>query len=269
MGAQIPVISEKPLEACGCRKFQIDSLGDHINTCTTHSGTKKTHDWVVDQLTDLFRTTHKTKTQQVIRSRGQHCGDIELTGYLVNEEGPVPLVLDLCIVHDRFGRSSDLSLNGNLRYPNDIDRSLNETATDKIRKYRADYNNNPPNSISSAVSFMPAIASTSGRLQSEFIRLLFLQAHRETDRFFAASGVQLAQSISGLFHFRRTAFSSQLKAKVGSTLAKAAALRVNLNIDGAPITSRTHTHPSHSQTSRLLTSSLSLGVPVPRPTEGM
>jgi hypothetical protein len=43
---------------------------------------------------------------------------------------------------------------------------------------------------------MPAIASTSGRLHSEFVRLLFLQAHRETDRFFAASGVQLAQSTS-------------------------------------------------------------------------
>jgi hypothetical protein len=51
------------------------------------------------------------------------------------------------------------------------------------------------------------------------------------------------------------------------TLAKAAALRVNLNIDGAPITSRLHTHPSHSQVSRLLNSSLSLGVPVPSTTE--
>ena len=100
-------------------------------------------------------------------------------------------------------------------------------------------------------------------------RLLFLQAHRETDRFFAASGVQLAQTNSGLFHFRRAAFSSQLKTKVGSTLAKAAALRINLNIDGAPITSRTHTHPSYSQTSRLLPSSLSLGVPVPRATQCM
>ena len=104
-----------------------------------------------------------------------------------------------------------------------------------------------------SVAFMPVITSTSGRLHSEFIRLLFLQAHRETDRFFAASGVQLAQSNRGLFHFRRSAISSQLEAKVGSTLAKAAALRVNLNIDGAPITSRTHTHPSHSQASLLLT----------------
>ena len=135
----------------------------------------------------------------------------------------------------------------------------------KYGKYRTDYNHNPPTSV----SFLTAISSTSGRLHGEFIRLLFLQTHRETDRFFAVSGVQLAQSTSGLFHFRRVAFSSTLKSKVGSTLAKAAALRINLNIDGAPIASRTHTHPSHSQTSRLLTSSLSLGVPVPRVTQCM
>ncbi len=39
--------------------------------------------------------------------------------------------------------------------------------------------------------------------------------------------------------------------------------------DGSPIISKSHTHPSHSQTSRLLTSSLSLGVPVPRSTQCM
>ena len=187
-----------------------------------------------------------------------------LAGYLANEVGPVPLVLDLRIAHDRVGSSADPTLNGHLRYPNNLDRSLNDTSADKIRKYRADYNNNPP----SVVSFMPAIATTSGRLHSEFIRLLFLQAHRETDRFFAASGVQSAQSTSGgFFHFRRAAFFSNLKSKSGNLLAKAASLRINLNLDGAPITSQSHTHPSHSQTSRLLTSSLSLGVPVPRPTQ--
>jgi hypothetical protein len=71
---------------------------------------------------------------------------------------------------------------------------------------------------------MAAIACTSGRLHSEFVRLLFLQTHRETDRFFAASGVQLAQSDRGYFHFRRAAFLGQLKSRVGLTLAKAAAL---------------------------------------------
>ena len=91
----------------------------------------------------------------MVRSRGQHCGDVELVGYLANAAGPVPLVLDLRIAHDRFGSSSDPNLNGKLHYPNpnDIDRSLNEAAADKIRKYRADYNNNPPTTI----SFMPLL----------------------------------------------------------------------------------------------------------------
>ena len=56
--------------------------------------------WVVDQLADLFPTTHKVKTQQVAKSRGQHCGDIELTGYLANAAGPVPSVLDLLIAQN-------------------------------------------------------------------------------------------------------------------------------------------------------------------------
>jgi hypothetical protein len=220
---------------------------------------------MVDQVADLFRTTHKVKTQQVVKNRGQHCGDIDLAGYLVNEAGPVPLVLDLRIAHDRVGSSTDPTLNGHLRYPNNLDQSLNDASADKIRKYRSDYNMNPPNTV----SFMPAIASTSGRLHSEFVRLLFLQAHRETDRFFAASGVQLAQTDRGIFHYRRAAFSSMLKSKVGLALAKAAALRIALNLDGSPIISKSHTHHSHSQTSRLLTSSLSLGIPVPRATQCM
>ncbi len=79
---------------------------------------------MVQQLADLFRTTHKVKTERVVRIRGQRCGDVELTGYLANETGPVPLVLDLRIAHDRWGSSSDPGINGHLHYPNDIDRSL-------------------------------------------------------------------------------------------------------------------------------------------------
>jgi hypothetical protein len=150
MGAQIPVIAEKLLATCGCRKFQLDPLGDHLNTCTTHSGVKKVHDWMVDQVADFFRTTHKVKTQQVVKRRGQHCGDIELAGCLTNEAGPVSLVLDLRIAHDRVGSSTDPTLNRHLKYPNNLDQSLNDAAADKIRKYRADYNNRPP----SVVSFM-------------------------------------------------------------------------------------------------------------------
>ena len=42
MDAQLPVIAEKPLATCGCRKFQLDPLGDHLNTCTAQNS--KSHD---------------------------------------------------------------------------------------------------------------------------------------------------------------------------------------------------------------------------------
>jgi len=108
---------------------------------------------VVDQLPDLFHTTYHVKTQQTVKNRCHHSGDIELTGYLHNTVGTVPLVLDLRIAHESWESSTDPTLNGHLHYPNDLDKPLNESATDKIRKYLVDYNNNPPN----AISFMPAI----------------------------------------------------------------------------------------------------------------
>ncbi len=105
------------------------------------------------------------------------------------------------------------------------------------------------------------------RLGDYIVNLCAFYSYRKLTAFFAASGVQLAQSTSGQFHCRRTAFSAQLRSKVDNILTKAAALRITLNIDVAPIASKSHTHPSRSTTSRLLTSSLFLGVPVPRATQ--
>ncbi len=104
----------------------------------------------------------------MVNSRGQYCGDIELGGDLSNVSDPVPLVLYLRVPHDRVGSSDDP---GHLRYPNNLDQSLNDTVPDKISKYRTDYNFNTPR----GVGFIPFIASTSGRIHSEFIRILFLQ----------------------------------------------------------------------------------------------
>ena len=96
---------------------------------------------------------------------------MELAAYLPDAAGPLPLVLDLCIAHQRWGRTSNPSLDGQLHYPRptDIDRPLNEAAADKMRDCRAEYNNRPSN----AISFMPAVASTSGRLHCELARILF------------------------------------------------------------------------------------------------
>ena len=88
------------------QKFSLDVLGDHVSTCTSHSGAKKSYDWSVEQLPDLLLTTHRVKTQQVAKSRGQWCGDIELASYLSKSVGSVSLVLDLCITYERWGSSS-------------------------------------------------------------------------------------------------------------------------------------------------------------------
>jgi hypothetical protein len=50
VGANIPALAELPLSACGRRKFQIDTLVDHLCTCPAHSGAKKADDWAVDQI---------------------------------------------------------------------------------------------------------------------------------------------------------------------------------------------------------------------------
>jgi hypothetical protein len=89
---------------------------------------------MVDQVAVFFLTTPEVKTQQVDKNRGQDRGDIEPGTYIVNESGPVPLVLDLRITHDRVGSSTDPTLNGHLKYPNNLDQSLSDLTNDKIRK---------------------------------------------------------------------------------------------------------------------------------------
>ena len=76
----------------------------------------------IEQLADLFRTTTKVKTAQVVRSLGQRCGIIELAEYLADAAGPVNVVQDLRITHERFGSSSNPSFNGTLHYPAPTDR---------------------------------------------------------------------------------------------------------------------------------------------------
>ena len=71
----------------------------------------------------------------------------------------------------------------------------------------------------------------SSRMHGEFLRLLFLQAHRETTAHFIATGLPSQQNRSdNAFRFKRAAFYMGLKSKVGLVAAKASALRINLNI---------------------------------------
>ena len=103
---------------------------------------------------------------------------------------------------------------------------------------------------------------TSTRMHGEFLRLLFLQAHRETEAHFTAPGMSSQRNQSDSFRFKRAAFYNGLKSKVGLAAAKAAALRVNLNVQGCGIVAP----PMHapSRTPLLLPLLLLHNLPTPR-----
>jgi hypothetical protein len=124
------------------------------------------------------------------------------------------------MTHDRFGSSSHVHQNGLLSHPQDLDAPLRLAALRKINSYQQQYVDNQN------ISFLPAIVSTSTRMHGEFLRLLFLQAHRETEAHFTAAGMSSQRNQSDSFRFKRAAFYQSLKSKVGLAVAKSAVLRV-------------------------------------------
>jgi hypothetical protein len=73
---------------------------------------------------------------------------------------------------------------------------------------------------------------------STFFIQLEIKIHKP---FFTVSGVQLAQTDHGQFHFHRATLSSQIIGKVVLTLAKTGTLCITLCLHGVPITSKSHT----------------------------
>jgi hypothetical protein len=168
---------------------------------------------MVSVLGPLFRTAgHTVRTQHgVTASAGQRRGDVEIRNYLHSQAGSRSLIFDLSIAHDRFGSSSHVQQNGCLSHPQDLDAPLRIAAQRKIAAYQQQYADNQN------ISFLPAIVSTSTRMHGEFLRLLFLQAHRETEAHFTAAGMSSQRNQSDSFRFKRAAFYNGLKSKTVSS----------------------------------------------------
>ena len=102
---------------------------------------------------------------------------MEILNYLQDAAGARNLVCDLAVTHDRYGNSAQPHQDGLLTHPQDLEAGpLHVAARKKISTYRDQYANNRN------ITFMPAITSTSSRMHGEFLRLLFLQAHRARPR---------------------------------------------------------------------------------------
>ncbi len=78
--------------------------------------------------------------------------------------------------------------------------------------------------------------------------------------FVVVSRMQLAQQYRGNGHFLRAVSTSRHETMVGGALTITSALRVGLGVSGTTIVPGSCAHPSHPWISRLLTSSVSLGI---------
>jgi hypothetical protein len=103
----------------------------------------------------------------------------------------------------------------------DPDGTLTEVVRIKIRHYRNLYLNRPD-----PIAFIPSAVDTTGRLYDEFIRLLFLHAHRES----SALPNELPEE-SDQFRFLRASCFANLKGAVGLIMAKASAMRISTPLD--------------------------------------
>ena len=101
-----------------------------------------------------------------------------------NLGGDRHLVIDIACTHEFGGNHRrDIGRNGQLR-DHDVNKLLETTARTKVARYREAYANRQ----GTTYAFLPCVMSTSGRIHGEFLRLLYILAHRRTLKYFADMG---------------------------------------------------------------------------------
>ena len=145
------------------------------------------------------------------------------------------LVVDVVCTHE-FGSShlADVSLNGQLR-DHDPNRLLENEARKKVERYRDGY----ANRNGTTYAFLPCAMTSSGRIHGEFLRLLYILAHRRTTKYFASLGDD--EPGVDAFTWRRSQFFWQHRAAIGLANAVAVARRAHLAHPARP---RLRAHPS-------------------------
>ena len=136
----------------------------------------------------------------------------------VNLGGHRHLILDVAVNHEFGGdHLADVSRNGALRDAQPS-RILESTARTKVDRYRAGY-------AALKYAFLPCVISTSGRLHGEFLRLLYIIAHRRTVNWFRQHSND--EPSEDAFKFRRGQYFWHTSA-IGQAAARAVAQRVQV-----------------------------------------
>ena len=227
----VPVPSLQALNrrrcVCACRRGVVyDGHGDHINTCQKHSGNwQRAHNHILAALQTEFRaagfTARTTGIPRVTIGEGkQIVGDLEVINANLGGPWARSLIVDVSVVHDFVGNTVDVSRHGSLRYEHP-DRGLDLRAAKKVDKYREGYM-----AVDHRRAFVPAIVSTSGRIHSELLRVLYILADTRTTKFFRDIGD--TDFSDDAFKWRRGEFFWHIRANIGLACAQAAAMRTQV-----------------------------------------
>ncbi len=178
---------------------------------------------------------HKVKIHKITPATGKERRDLEIKDYVIlqkpqDQADRLPpsctLILDFTMTHPRYDRSL-LNLNGQMTNTrrsdgaSEPDGVTKVVARKKIIHYHQLYIDRPE-----PIAFMPVAVDTSDHIYDDFLRLLFLHAHREVSA--------LANDIpedSGHFRFLRTACLANIKRSVRLILKKASVMRISIPLD--------------------------------------
>ena len=218
-----PTLAPIAQEPCRCQRYRHDS--DHINCCHYHSGNwYRAHEHVLRAVMGIFRAAgYSSSIKSLPTSDGHRRADLHVVG--AHLMGKHDLMIDVTVRHDFIGDARAVQRHGTLRNPDRPDQLLNQAAADKIRSYREPYSRNR------SLAFLPACMSTSGRIHSEFLRLLYFLADKQASDYFTALGYEPHKEE---YCHRRGVYFYQHRCTIGLACAQAVAIR------GAPHVARRH-----------------------------
>ena len=165
-------------------------------------------------------STERRNIPTVKKQNGKN-GQGDLVIKHANIGGDTNLIIDVALTHEFGGNHMvDVSLNGQLRHAKP-DTLLEATARRKVRRYREAY----ATRAGVSYAFLPCVMSTSGRIHGEFLRFLYILAHRRTKRWFEQLGYEPSEEA---FKFRRGQYFWHTRAAIGHATALAVARRTRV-----------------------------------------
>ncbi len=129
-----------------------------------------------------------------------------------------------CANQERTGKTSHLDVNG----------ALDAAVKEKLDRYQHDHTERN-------FFFLPAVTTTSGRINGDFLRLLYILSHRQAANYFTRMGI--IDPSPQAFKQRRGSYFYYNRAAIGLACAHATAMRMDIASHKRPRKKKPHHVP--------------------------